>query len=220
MKTLTMNVPALTVICVAAATKMQNLRESLAAEKRKTDYEDQSIDVFGGYEETSVSLTTVVNELNGMSFNAVMKEEMAQALAILNSVKDKIESRNALMKQKEFDTSTQIRNVLKKVRADFEAFVNVDDLILFRMNTYTLTPKKQEAVAERFASLGIVTSANPYYAGKMFAMLASERDERKTSHQIYELVEDIVNDRNVIGTIVVEEYDVTSRLVEHFAGSH
>lgn len=220
MKTLTMNVPALRAICVAAATKMQNLRESLAVEKRKTDYEDQSIDVLGSYDEATVSLTNVVNELNGMSFNAVMKEEMAQALAILNSIKDKIESRNVLLAQKGLDTSKQIGNVLKKVRDDFEAFVNVDDLILFRMNTYALTPKKQEAVAERFACLGIVTSANPYYAGKMFAMLVSEQDERKTSHQIYDLIDDIVNDRNVIGTIVVEECDVISRLVEHFAGSH
>lgn len=220
MKTLTMNVPALTAISVAAETKIQNLCESLAAEKRKSGYENQSIDVLGGYEEASISLTTVVNELNSMSFNAVMKEEMAQALAILNSVKDKIESRNALLEQKEVDTSTQIHNVLKKVRADFEVFVNVDDLILFRMSTYALTPKKQEAVAERFASLGIVTSANPYYAGKIFAMLTSELNEKKITHQIYDLVEDIVNDRNVIGTIVVEECDLIPILIAHFAGSN
>lgn len=213
--------PALTAIANSVSEKV------IALNKVKLEaYDEKEVNSKKGYinpeifsyYDCELSLVDMINSISEAEYNEEMAEEMAKAIEILQSVKTKINQKEASAQSKVDNISKQIDNVYKKARLDFSAIIDFDNLLFVRIPVKKFDESQREHLIEVMSENGIYPLFNDVNLERMAFAGVVENQERipKLNHFIFNMLDGkVTTDRNLIGSITVKpmpEEDLVSFL--------
>lgn len=202
-------VPAMTAIAVAAASKISALNEELTALYKDGSITDGYVnpDIFS-YSDCDLNLINMIDAISEAEYNAQMAPEMAQAIEILQSVKEKINTQENAFTVKRDDINKKVAKILQKARIDFGTVIDFDNLIRVKMNVKRLSEDQRKSLIEVMSENGFeAIELRDSLDQMLFAGVVEDQEKHpKLNRFIFEMLkEKVTSDRNFTGCIGCEK---------------
>lgn len=202
-------VPAMTAIAVAAASKISALNEELTALYKDGSITDGYVnpDIFS-YSDCDLNLINMIDAISEAEYNAQMAPEMAQAIEILQSVKEKINAQENAFTVKRDDINKKIAKVLQKARIDFGTMIDFDNLFRIKFNVKRLNENQRQSLIEVMSENGFeAIELRDSLDQMLFAGVVEDQEKHsKLNRFIFEMLkEKVTSDRNFTGCIGCEK---------------
>ncbi len=202
-------VPAMTAIAVAAASKISALNEELTALYKDGSITDGYVnpDIFS-YSDCDLNLINMIDAISEAEYNAQMAPEMAQAIKILQSVKEKINAQENAFTVKRDDINKKIAKVLQKARIDFGTMIDFDNLFRIKFNVKRLNENQRQSLIEVMSENGFeAIELRDSLDQMLFAGVVEDQEKHsKLNRFIFEMLkEKVTSDRNFTGCIGCEK---------------
>lgn len=202
-------VPAMTAIAVAAASKISALNEELTALYKDGSITDGYVnpDIFS-YSDCDLNLINMIDAISEAEYNAQMAPEMAQAIKILQSVKEKINAQENAFTVKRDDINKKVAKILQKARIDFGTVIDFDNLIRVKMNVKRLSEDQRKSLIEVMSENGFeAIELRDSLDQMLFAGVVEDQEKHpKLNRFIFEMLkEKVTSDRNFTGCIGCEK---------------
>ncbi len=209
-------VPAMTAIAVAASSKISALNEELAALYKEGSRTDGYVnpEIFS-YSDCDLNLINMIDAISEAEYNAQMAPEMAKAIEILQSVKEKINAQENAFTVKKDDINKKIAKVLQKARIDFGTMIDFDNLFRIKFNVKRLNENQRQSLIEVMSENGFeVIDCRDSVSQMLFAGVVEDQEKIPTLHHfIFNLLDGkVTSDRNFVGCIICEPMS-ESRLI-------
>lgn len=203
-----MAVPTLKSIAISVNSELAILNEKLSEIYKDHQQNEGYIDKdFFLQHDDEISLVGLIDCLSGAEYNASMNEEMAKAIKILQSVKEKIENQKNHFQEKRNNIVSQINNVYKKARIDFSKVIDFENLLFVKMIVKTLDENQRKTLVEIMEKNGFELVMFREDAQQMlFAGVIQDQEKiPKLNRFIFSLLEGkVTNDRSFTGAIISE----------------
>lgn len=201
-------IPAMTAIAVAAASKISALNEDLTALYKEGARTDGFVnpELFS-YDDCDLSLIHMIDSISEAEYNAEMAPEMAKAIEILQSVKEKINAQENAFTVKWDDINKKIAKIHQKARLDFATVIDIDNLVRVKMNIKSLNEEQRQALSEVMSENGFEVIENRDNLNQvLFAGVVKDKEKiPKLNRFIFGLLEEkVISDRNFTGCISCE----------------
>ena len=202
-------VPAMTAIAVAAASKISALNEELTALYKDGSITDGYVnpDIFS-YSDCDLNLINMIDAISEAEYNADMAPEMAKAIEILQSVKEKINAQENAFTVKKDDINKKVAKILQKARIDFGTVIDFDNLIRVKMNVKRLSEEQRKSLVEVMSENGFeAIELRDSLDQMLFAGVVEDQEKHpKLNRFIFEMLkEKVTSDRNFTGCIGCEK---------------
>lgn len=202
-------VPAMTAIAVAAASKISALNEELTALYKDGSITDGYVnpEIFS-YSDCDLDLINMIDAISEAEYNAQMAPEMAKAIEILQSVKEKIDAQENAFTVKKGDINKKIAKVLQKARIDFGTMIDFDNLFRIKMNVKRLDENQRQSLIEVMSENGFeAIELRDSLDQMLFAGVVEDQEKHsKLNRFIFEMLkEKVTSDRNFTGYIGCEK---------------
>lgn len=202
-------VPAMTAIAVAAASKISALNEELTALYKEGSRTDGYVnpEIFC-YSDCDLDLINMIDYISEAEYNAEMAPEMAKAIEILQSVKEKINAQENAYTVKKEDINKKIAKIIEKASIDFGTVIDFDNLIRVKMNVKRLSEEQRKSLIEVMSENGFeIIELRDSLDQVLFAGVVKDQEKHpKLNRFIFALLEEkVTSDRNFTGCIGCEK---------------
>lgn len=202
-------VPAMTAIAIAASSKIRALSEDLAALYKEGSRTDGYVnpEIFS-YDDCDFNLIDMIDAISEAEYNAQMAPEMAKAIEVLQSVKEKINKQENAFTVKKGDINKKIAKVLHKARIDFGYFIDFDNLFRIKFNVKRLNENQRQSLIEVMSENGFeAIELRDSVDQMLFAGVVEDQEKHsKLNRFIFEMLkEKVTSDRNFTGCIGCEK---------------
>lgn len=202
-------VPAMTAIAVAASSKIGALNEELSALYKEGSRTDGYVnpEIFS-YSDCDLNLINMIDAISEAEYNADMAPEMAKAIEILQSVKEKINAQENAFTVKKDDINKKVAKILQKARIDFGTVIDFDNLIRVKMNVKRLSEDQRKSLIEVMSENGFeAMELRDSLDQMLFAGVVEDQEKHpKLNRFIFEMLkEKVTSDRNFTGCIGCEK---------------
>lgn len=209
-------IPAMTVIANAVSKKIANLNKDLIALYQEGTRTDGYVnpEIFS-YSDCDLNLINMIDSISDAEYNEQMAPEMAKAIEILQSVKEKINEQENVYTVKKNKIIQKISKLHNKARIDFGTVIDFDNLLYVKMNIKKLDEEQRQYLIEVMSENGFeVIDCRDSVSQMIFAGVVEDQEKiPKLHHFIFNLLDGkVTSDRNFVGCIICEPMS-ESRLI-------
>jgi len=209
-------IPAMTVIANAVSKKIANLNKDLIALYQEGTRTDGYVnpEIFS-YSDCDFNLINMIDSISDAEYNEQMAPEMAKAIEILQSVKEKINEQENVYTVKKNKIIQKISKLHNKARIDFGTVIDFDNLLYVKMNIKKLDEEQRQYLIEVMSENGFeVIDCRDSVSQMIFAGVVEDQEKiPKLHHFIFNLLDGkVTSDRNFVGCIICEPMS-ESRLI-------
>lgn len=209
-------IPAMTVIANAVSKKIANLNKDLIALYQEGTRTDGYVnpEIFS-YSDCDLNLINMIDSISDAEYNEQMAPEMAKAIEILQSVKEKINEQENVYTVKKNKIIQKISKLHNKARIDFGKVIDFDNLLYVKMNIKKLDEEQRQYLIEVMSENGFeVIDCRDSVSQMIFAGVVEDQEKiPKLHHFIFNLLDGkVTSDRNFVGCIICEPMS-ESRLI-------
>lgn len=209
-------IPAMTIIANAVSKKIANLNKDLIALYQEGTRTDGYVnpEIFS-YSDCDLNLINMIDSISDAEYNEQMAPEMAKAIEILQSVKEKINEQENVYTVKKNKIIQKISKLHNKARIDFGTVIDFDNLLYVKMNIKKLDEEQRQYLIEVMSENGFeVIDCRDSVSQMIFAGVVEDQEKiPKLHHFIFNLLDGkVTSDRNFVGCIICEPMS-ESRLI-------
>ena len=160
------------------------------------------------YSDCDLNLINMIDAISEAEYNADMAPEMAKAIEILQSVKEKINAQENAFTVKKDDINKKVAKILQKARIDFGTVIDFDNLIRVKMNVKRLSEDQRKSLIEVMSENGFeAIELRDSLDQMLFAGVVEDQEKHpKLNRFIFEMLkEKVTSDRNFTGCIGCEK---------------
>lgn len=207
MNTIQNSLPHLKTILLNVSQKMKAEVAIFNKEKNKDDYEDIYLE--DDYEDSGMTLTNVIEQLQSCQMNPFMKQQMASLMEEMNLLRKNILNRENELKNKQKVLDESLEKHEEEAKKEIKKYIDFENSLIVEIPHHMFNEENKSLIIDLMKKNGFEKLKESHI--NKFHFLGSIEDQdkiKKLKHFLYDWIKDVVNDRNFIGSMSVEKITV------------
>lgn len=207
MDTIQNSLPNLKTILLNVSQKMKAEVAIFNKEKNKDDYEDIYLE--DDYEDSGMTLTNVIEQLQSCQMNPFMKQQMASLMEEMNLLRKNILNRENELKNKQKVLDESLEKYEEEAKKEIKKYIDFENSLIVEIPHHMFNEENKSLIIDLMKKNGFEKLKESHI--NKFHFLGSIEDQdkiKKLKHFLYDWIKDVVNDRNFIGSMSVEKITV------------
>lgn len=207
MDTIQNSLPNLKTILLNVSQKMKAEVAIFNKEKNKDDYEDIYLE--DDYEDSGMTLTNVIEQLQSCQMNPFMKQQMASLMEEMNLLRKNILNRENELKNKQKVLDESLEKHEEEAKKEIKKYIDFENSLIVEIPHHMFNEENKSLIIDLMKKNGFEKLKESHI--NKFHFLGSIEDQdkiKKLKHFLYDWIKDVVNDRNFIGSMSVEKITV------------
>lgn len=207
MDTIQNSLPNLKTILLNVSQKMKAEVAIFNKEKNKDDYEDIYLE--DDYEDSGMTLTNVIEQLQSCQMNPFMKQQMASLMEEMNLLRKNILNRENELKNKQKVLNESLEKHEEEAKKEIKKYIDFENSLIVEIPHHMFNEENKSLIIDLMKKNGFEKLKESHI--NKFHFLGSIEDQdkiKKLKHFLYDWIKDVVNDRNFIGSMSVEKITV------------
>lgn len=207
MNTIKNSLPYLKTILLNVSQKMKAEVAIFNKEKNKDDYEDIYLE--NDYEDSGMTLTNVIEQLQSCQKNPFMKQQMASLMEEMNLLRKNILNRENELKNKQKVLDESLEKYEEEAKKEIKKYIDFENSLIVEIPHHMFSEEDKSLIIDLMKKNGFEKLKESDLNKFHFLGTIEDQDKiKKLKHFLYDWIKDVVNDRNFIGSMSVKKITI------------